>query len=609
MQQVRLITIFLIVTFSVNAKLSVHKISPENWWTNMENSKVIILAEGEELSGASIKIPHGEIKLIRTIPSQNPNFLLFEIDINKLSRPGSYNIWFQKAGKTRAEVSFLLKSRKKIQRQEITNKDIIYQIVPDRFRDSDISNNNQKNYLERWDKKNPGGIHGGDINGIIQSISYLSNLGITTISLTPVFESNQFFNSYDRFGITDFYKIDKRLGTTTDLEKLVFQAKSYDIKTSLTFVLHQMGKLNTLIKSNPFPDWTVPDFKIYSDQKIDPIFSDPYASETDLQNKYQTWPNMDIAAVNQSNSYLRRYMIQNCIWWIETSGVDAIRIENTHLNTKTTLVELSRTLEKDFPKLTISCDFELASPQQSEFLSQQLIQPNLLVKQEDYFIANTLSNAFSSYIDYNDGISNLYNAFATDYIYEYPQNNITFIDNHKLSRAFSSADKEIDQLKMMLAVLLTTRGIPQITYGTEILVDGIVSGGEGFVRKDMPGISTSDMPNTFTRRGLNSQQQEIHKYLSLLIKARKESTALSDGNTIHFRPEDGMYIYFRKSVDQVVMIIVNNHPQQEKRVETERFSEQLNGYNYATDMITGQSYSDFTNLLITPKSVLILNLK
>ncbi|MBN2164822.1 MAG: cyclomaltodextrinase N-terminal domain-containing protein [Marinilabiliaceae bacterium] len=604
-----LIIILLFISAYANAKLTVNEIRPANWWTNLHYNNLVIIAKGSELAKATIEINSKNIRLIKTEPSQNPNYLLFEIEINKNAQPENIPINFLQDGKVKSSIIFQLLKESKSNRIPINTSDVLYQIVPDRFKDHNQENNNPKEYIEKYDNKNPAGIHGGDFEGIINSIDYLTNLGISVIDLTPVYESNQFFNSYDHCGVTNFYKPDIRLGTINNLKELSTKAKIKNMKLCLTLVLNQMGKQHDLIKNNPFPNWTVPDFKLYSEPRFQHIFSDPYASNSDITNKLQTWPDMDISALNQFDNHLEKFLIQHTIWWINTINADAIRIEKTYMNTPALLNNLSSTLNIDFPGLTIITDYEQAPPPAAEFFCKKLRKENINIKISDYHLANSISNSFSSFIDYNEGIEKLYQSLSDDYIYNNALNNITFIDNNKSSRAFSLADKDPNQLKMMLSVLFTLRGTPQILYGTEALLDGIITGGVGFVRKNMPGINYSNKTNIFTNNGLSNQQIEIIKLIKQLIAVRKNSKALSIGNTTHFIPEDGLYLIFRKYKDETVMTVINNNPNIEKKLESEKYSEQCENFLSAIDLITNQEYSDINNIIIAPKKVMILQLK
>ena len=609
MIQFKIVVILLIFTINASAKLSVSRISPSNWWTGMESSSIILLVEGSELTGAGIQFSTPFLKLMQIIPSQNPNYLLAEVQINSRIIPGNYQVQFFQDGKERDSYNFEIKQKSAYKRKSIVDSDIIYQIIPDRFRDGNYSNNNPKGYYERQDKNNPAGIHGGDLAGIIESANYINNLGFTALSLTPIFESNQFVNSYNHIGITDFYNIDERIGSINELQNLVSLFHSKSIKISLSFLFNQLGKQNILVKNNPFPSWIVPDFKSYSDQLIDPIYSDPYINKQELNLKLHTWPDMGIAVFNQEDEYLRRYLIQNCIWWIETTRVDAIKIEKVFLNSQQFLNELTDALNKDFSGLNIITDYEAAPPYQVEYFQKFLRRSNLNLKADNNYLASGMANSFSSYIDFNQGLFNIYHSLALDYVYDNPSNNIIFIDNYNLSRAYSNADKDIDQLKMMLALLFSLKGTPQITYGTEALLDGIATEGTGFVRKSMPGLSANDIPNIFLNKGLSTQQHELLKYLSKLIELRKVNIALIKGELIHYLPEDGLYVLFRKYNANVVMVIINNHPNQEKRLDLEKFESELKGYTKATNLITNQSYTDLSSILISSKSVMIMELQ
>ncbi len=605
---------FIIISFS-SGKASLEAVYPSNWWVDMSYNNLLVIAYGENISNTNISTNYPGVKINKIISTQSTSYLFIDLYISPKTPPGVMKLVFKESGKIINEYSFMLyeKSQDEKRNHGITCADVLYQIVPDRFANGNTQNDNPKGYLERADRLNPAGVHGGDLSGIINNLEYISELGVTGIELTPVFESNQFSQSYDHYAITDFYKIDERIGSLSDYIKLINDCHKRDMKVVKTFVFHQAGKQNNIISDSPIKNWIITDSKKYLEESNVKVFSDPYVSETDYSfNKY-SWRSFDTPRLNQKDSHLKKFLIQNCLWWVETSGVDGIRIDYSSYNEKAFLHELTDILHKEYPNLSIFSDVETTYPCQVEYWVQKNNHPQqfsaYFTHTADYPLAREIGEAFSAFDKPTSGLMVLYDIITRDFVYEQPENNIVFLDNHHLDRAYNVSDKELPQMKMMLAYMLTIKRTPLILYGTEVLQEGLASMGPGFVRSDFPGGWSNDNVNAFTQKGLSSDQREFFAYMQKLLKWRKTSEAIHSGALTHYRPSKGMYVYFRTTELKNVMVVFNNDPDEQKRVDFKKYKENLINFKFARDVMTGNIYSDFSGIMVYPKSAMILELE
>lgn len=596
----------LLVATMGHAKIGVVKLEPASWFTDLKCDTVMVMAHGKDLTLAQITTNYPGLAIGKVTPTMSSGIIAFEVIVSESAKAGKARIDFWEFGKVAVSMDFNVLELPVRQRSPLTPADVIYQVVPDRFYNGNTSNDNSKELLEKADLLNPAGLHGGDIAGLTQKIPYFSKLGVTAVELTPIFESDQIMGSYDRWSVTDHYSIDRRLGTTSEFVDFVSKSKSAGIKTIVTFVLNQVGRRHPFVVQKPFGQWLFPDHGRYGDLVMGASGVDPYASYADKMASASVWPDAATVPLNLDDAMLQKYLMQHCIWWIATTGVDAVKIDRAHTLGAGFMQGLARLIETEFPTVTLIADVEVSDKAAQGYWLREVGTEGM--KACDYALAHVLENAFSDFQNPNDGLRMIYESLAKDYCIPNAYSNVVFVDNHRLNRAFSNADKDIQQVKMMLAVVFATRGIPQITYGTETLMEGLATDGHGFVRKDFPGLNGADQPNGFTSKGFSAQQNHVGNYLRQLIEWRKNSPAAQWGRMVHYVPEDGLYLFFRHAEKQHVMVVLNNHPSEKKRLEPLRYSLDVGNANRAVDMLTQQVYDAIDNIIVLPKSVLILEL-
>jgi glycosidase len=206
-------------------------------------------------------------------------------------------------------------------------------------------------------------------------------------------------------------------------------------------------------------------------------------------------------------------------------------------------------------------------------------------------------------------MARFYLTLSQDFIYPHPFNNVIFLDNHDLTRFFTQTGMKLEIYKMALSFILTTRGIPQFYYGTEIVMQGDKNRGDGFLREDFPGGWSGDSKNAFTAQNLTPIEKDAYAFTKKLLNWRKEKDVIHSGKLKQFIPENNLYVYFRYNDKESVMVVLNNSDKETRTITRERYAEALDGFTHGSDVITGSEINDLTSFKIAPKTAMIIELK
>ncbi len=605
-----LILFFIVVkTPTIDAKKIVDRIEPENWWSDLQYKNLLIALKGENISQSFVKVNYDGVKFNNIIFTKDPNIILVSIDIEEHIQPGKVPIEVYQKGRLQEIVYFEIKSHTNEYRfNKIQESDIFYQIIIDRFANGNYENDKIKDYLELPDNSNPSGIHGGDIKGIINHTDYLKLFGVTAIELSPLYESNQIFNSYYHDEITNHYQIDQRLGTLSEIQNLSKILKSKHLKYIQSFILHKVSKRNWLFKNENIANATFQNNQNPQEQSFENSLQiDPYSNQQTINHQLQNQYSLSTILLNQDIKLVSDYLIQNTIWWIEQTKPDAIKIEDCQLNKIVFLKKLRKKITELYPELGVIYDYNSINSDELAFWKKQ-IEGNNSDYIYDYPIAKTLENVFSEFRKPNESTIDLHQALAKDFNYEKPQFNIVFIDNNNTSRAFTLAEKNIKQMKMLATYLLTTRGIPSILYGTEFLLDGNMMRGDGIAKKNFPGGWKEDIISGFDNRNIPYEPSDFNLYIKRLIKYRSDNPMLYSGQTQHKIYKDGIYIVLKSSGEDQIAIIYNNNTTLQKVNIIDCFA---STYIFSSAICPTDhfDFNDLKNILIEPKTALILELK
>ncbi len=608
------IILFFNISFS-SSKISLDRIEPPFWWIGMKIPDLQLLVHGKNIAETSVNIDYEGIKLRDVTLVENPDYLFLHLVISKKTKSGKFIIYFKKANKIISTYEYELKKRRKNSeyRQGFNSSDVIYLLMPDRFSNGDPSNDNVKGMKEKADRNNPDGRHGGDIKGIVNHLNYLQNLGITALWINPLLENNMNTYSYHGYAITDYYKIDPRFGTNRDYLNLIDDCHKKGIKVIMDMVFNHCGIGHWWMKDLPMKDWIHQFPKFTRTNYCSSVIVDPHASDFDRNLMLKGWFDKTMPDLNQNNKFLATYLIQNSIWWIENANIDGIRMDTYTYSNKNMMAKWTKRVLKEYPDFNIVGETWLPKPSLVSYWQKDALNKDgynsYLPSVFDFPLYYALGKSFNEKETWNKGLIDLYNVLCDDYLYANPQNIVIFTDNHDCDRFFSKINKNLKSFKMAVAFLLTTRGIPEIYYGTEILMQGFKHNGDGDIRKDFPGGWKNDKINAFYKEGRNKEQNEAFDYLQNLLKWRKNKDVIHTGKLKHFIPHDGVYVYFRYNKKETIMVLLNNNNNEDKTINTKRFAECMRDYKYAKNIINGKTIYNLKSIIVPAKSAVILELK
>jgi glycosidase len=592
----------------------VDRIEPPCWWTGMKNPALQLMVHGKNIAACKVEINYAGIEKKSVNTSDNPNYLFIDLMISPEAKPGKFEIRFLREGAVPISCNYELLAREQgsSSRQGFTSADVIYLFMPDRFANGDPSNDSVKGMKEGVNRKDPSGRHGGDIQGIIDHMDYFSRLGITALWITPLIENNQKRTSYHGYAMTDFYKVDPRFGTNEDYRQLVQKANEQGIKVIMDFVFNHCGSEHWWISDMPARDWIndYPDYHITNHRRT--VNMDSHASEYDRERMRNGWFVPSMPDLNQKNPFLAEYLIQNSIWWVEYLGLQGIRMDTYPYNDKYFMARWCRELLDEYPHFTMvgeewSENPAIVSYWQRGQVNKDGYQGNL-PSLMDFPLQTALSKALTEKEDWGSGWVKLYEAIACDFLYPDPKNLVVIADNHDMNRFYMQLGMDSSLYRLGITYLLTTRGIPQLYYGSEILMTHTEGNTDSYRRKDFPGGWQGDPVNAFTGKGLTKKEREMQAFFTTLLNWRKNNPVIHTGRLIHFAPANGIYVYFRVSENNKVMVVLNKN-RKSTSLALDRFHEVLDDMSYGKDVLTDQQYVIKDSLIVPGRTPLILELK
>ena len=608
-----IILIFQNITFGQSI---IQHVEPLNWWVGMKNPNLQLLIHGKNISTYTPKISHKGLIVNKISKVSNPNYLFIDLSVSPQTKAGDVEIVFENKSKTSFTHAYKLLERQKSSSERVgfNTSDVMYLITPDRFANGNPENDNVISYKDSSNRKSLTGRHGGDIEGIIQHLDYIQNLGMTALWINPMLENNQPKTSYHGYAITNFNKTDPRFGSNEDYVRLSKETKNYGIKLIMDVVLNHCGSEHWWMKDLPGKDWI--NFQdsvktVYSTHRRESLH-DPYAAEIDKKMHTDGWFDTTMPDLNQRNPFMAKYLIQNSIWWVEYADLQGIRVDTYPYSDKTFLTEWGNRINTEYPNLNVVGEEWSTNPSIVSAWQKGKTNKNGYVSNLKTLFDFPLNNALIEGLNEDDkiweqGLSKLYQALSNDFVYANPNDLVIFPDNHDMSRFYTQLHEDYDKFKMGMAFLLTTRGIPQIYYGTEILMTNPKSEEHGEIRSDMPGGWIGDVKNIFTNTGLNSREKEAQEFITNLLQWRKNTPVIHTGKLKHFAPTDGIYVQFRYNEKQKVMVVLNKN-KESKTLNLSKFQEILATNFTAKDVINNRSLEVKNTLNLEPNSVLILEI-
>ena len=587
---------------------SLQRVEPLSWWTGMKDPNLQLLVYGQNISSATVAITYPGVEVSKVHSAENKNFLFIDLLIKPEAKPGNVVINFNYGKKKKLIYNFELKGRDKNRKTNVIDQnDIIYLVTPDRFVNGNPNNDAVAGLAEGKNRSFHGGRHGGDVEGVLSRIDYMEDLGVTTLWLNPVLENNMKEYSYHGYAITDYYKVDPRYGTNELYKKLSDDLHAKDMKLIMDMVFNHCGLEHWWMKDMPFSDWVhdYPNNKItnYSISSL----SDPHAAVSDQKQMERGWFVSQMPDLNHDNPFMATYLIQNSIWWIEYAGLDGIRMDTYPYNKKEFMSTWAKKVHDEYPS------FYLVGETWVENEALEALWSNRGPSYKGDFNSNMNSMTdfplcFAMHKAFKKGGSmfELYRVLSQDFVYYDAALNKIFADNHDMDRIFSVIGEDLNKFKLAMTFFLTTRGIPQLYYGTEILMKG--RGDHGIIREDFPGGWTEDTRNAFSANGRTPAENEAFDHVQKLLKWRNSSEAFNNGHLTHFIPFDNVYVYNQKSEKESVVVIINNNDKALKP-DMSRFEEILKGYDGATELLTNRKIVNLNEVEIDANTsmVLVLN--
>jgi neopullulanase len=606
------ILILLLSTTSLFAQIE--RVEPPFWYAGMKNTNLQILFYGKNIAENSVSVS-SKIKIKEVKKTENPNYLFVTIDTkNVVAQEVIFS--FSKDKKVVATQSYSIKKRREnsANRKSYDASDMIYLLMPDRFANGNPNNDSTENTTEKANIPDSNGRHGGDIEGIIQHLDYLKELGVTAIWPTPLCEDNVKNYSYHGYAQTDLYKIDPRYGTNEDYARMSSEMHKKDMKLIMDYVTNHWGSEHWMIKDLPTKDWIHqwPEFT-RSSYKMETQY-DTNVAQSDKKHCVDGWFDTTMPDMNQSNPLLLKYITQNAIWWIESANLDGFRVDTYSYNDKEGISKWTKSITDEYPNFNIVGEVWMHNQanisywqKDSQIGKIQGFNSNL-PSVMDFTLHDAINHIFNDdNSNWNDGMRQVYTNFTNDFLYPNINNMMVFAENHDTDRINKCYNGDFKKYAMSMALIATVRGFPQLYYGSEIAMTGDKGKGDGDIRKDFPGGWAGDSNNAFAKSGRTDEQQKYFDFTSKLFSWRKTNKAVHFGKMKHFLPENNVYVYFRTNENQSVMVIMNDSGTAQT-IKTDRFNEGIQSYKTGKDVLTGKIIDLKSDISLESKSFLILEL-
>jgi len=604
--------IMVITAFSsFAAAQKIDRIEPPSWFTGMKETALQLMVYGKEIGSFNVTTDYPGVKVTSLVKTDNPNYLFINLDIGSQAVPGDIRFTFS-SGKLKLTHNYPLLEHPSQPAKGFNASDVIYLIMPDRFANGDPGNDNVAGMLEQANRSNPNGRHGGDLKGISDHLDYIKDLGATGIWLNPFLENNQPAYSYHGYSITDLYRVDPRYGSNEDFRNLISRAHNMGLKLMMDMINNHIGSGHWWMKDLPSADWVHQFSEFTRTNYRASTLMDPYAANVDKNLMEKGWFDRTMPDLNQSNPLVETYLTQNSLWWIANFGIDGIRMDTYPYPEKNMMSRWAKRVTDEFPGFFIVGEVWYQQEALTAYWSHDKVnsdgyQSNL-PSVTDFPLSLSTHRAFNEPDSWSDGMARLYQVLSQDFLYPDPFANVIFLDNHDLTRYYTQTGMNPDIYKMALSFILTTRGIPQFYYGTEIVMQGDKNKGDGFLRGDLPGGWNGDTKNAFTDQNLTPDETEAFTFTKKLLNWRKDKDVIHKGKVKHFIPENNLYVYFRYNDRESVMIILNNSEKETRTITSDRYAESINGFTHGKDVISGTEISDLKSFKIAPKTAMIIEL-
>ena len=603
---------------TMQAATKIDHIEPENWYVGMKNSSLQLMVYGKNIRDSRVSVDYPGVKIDSLVRLDSPNYLFVYLNLSG-AKPG--NIVLNIDGK---KVNYPLKARTMSGDKRIgfDNSDVLYMLMPDRFASGRNITKPMKG-LNPYvvDRSKPSLRHGGDLEGVRQHLDYFNQLGVTALWFTPVLENNSpdmnSQSTYHGYATTNYYRVDPRFGTNEDYARLVAEAHAKGLKVVMDMIFNHCGYDHPWVKDMPSKDWfNTPEwmkkgdsYYLQTSYKLTPVL-DPYASKVDKRETVDGWFVRSMPDLNQKNPHVMTYLIQNSEWWIETVGIDGIRMDTYPYADRKAMSQWMEILNEEYPNFNTVGETWVTEPAYTAAWQKdsKLSKVNSYLKTVmDFSFYDKINLAKHEETDaWWKGLNRIYNSLCYDYLYENPSSVMAFIENHDTDR-FLENGKDTLALKQALALLLTINRIPQLYYGTEVLMNGTKEVTDGNVRCDFPGGFAGDKHNAFTAEGRTKAENAMFNWLSKLLKWRRNNMVITKGKQIQFIPYKGVYVIARQWNDQTILTILNG-TSQPVTLPLDRYAEVIGNHQEAKDVISGRKVKLGSELQLKARDTKVIEL-
>ena len=607
---------------------NVTRIDPTNWFADMQDPTLQLMVYGKDIKFADVTTDYPNVKIDSLVRLDSPNYLLVYLNL-KGAKPGEISLTFSNKNGKKTTKKFQLKAREMAgaDRKGFDISDVLYMLMPDRFANGSPKNDVIKGMEDQLcDRNEPSLRHGGDLEGLRQHLDYFTDLGVTALWLTPVLENDRpadggKHSTYHGYATTDYYRVDPRFGTNEEYKALIDECHKKGLKVVMDMIFNHCGDYHPwakgtridengkTIKDYPSKDWfNSPNYGLQTSYKLTPVL-DPYASKVDMKETVDGWFVASMPDLNQRNPHVIKYLIQNSIWWIETVGIDGIRMDTYPYADRQAMADWMKVLNKEYPNFNTVGETWVTEPaytaawQKDSKLSD--INSNLKTVM-DFAFFDRLSQAKNEETDdWWKGWNRIYNSLCYDYLYTDPSSVMAFIENHDTDRYLGNG-KDSTALKQAYALLLTMKRIPQLYYGTEILMNGTKTETDGNVRQDFPGGFPGDKVNKFTHEGRTKAENAMFDWTSRLLHWRQNNDVIINGSQTQFIPWHGVYVLARQHNGKTVLTILNGK-KADNQVDVARYAEVIGSHTTATDVLTGATVDLTKNIPLTQRQAMVLS--
>ena len=609
----KLLSCFLLIAACCQANAQQTHIYPSNWWVNMKMNRVQLLIRSDDrsLSAQPFQLHYPGIRVLKVHHFANPRYMAVDILIAADAKPGMVYLTFNK---TRLPWPLLARPTGNGTRyaQGVTSEDFIDLLLTDRFSNGDPHNDRVAGMRDQSLNRDSMYLrHGGDFQGIINHIDYFKNLGVTTLWLTPVMENDMPNRTEHGYAITDHYRIDPRYGSPALYKSLIDRLHQNRMKMIMDVVYNHTGLYHFLEQDPPDPTWMHRWPKFTQTNYREQTQFDPYAAPSDKKKMADGWFTAQMPDINQSNPYMANYLIQNIIWYVQKFGIDGIRIDTYTYNDQAFANRCNQAIMDEFPKITLFGETRVFGVANQAYFNQNNLnlpfKSNLQGSVDFQCLYYGIIPALTEAFDWTTGVNRLYYTLSSDFLNKDATRNVLLLDNHDEPRFFSVVGQDVEKQKIGFEWLLTCRGIPQLYYGSEVLLKGFTNP-DGLVRANFPGGWPGDKKNGFTGAGLNENELAVQSLVRKLANFRKTSSALKTGRMMHYVPVDGLYIYFRYDKNQTVMCVMNT-AHTESVVDFSKYAEKTAGFHSAENVLSGELLNTSVKTTIPAMRMWVLELK